>query len=63
MRAKSNGDPPDPDPDLDIDPATRRELEDRIAEISRENALLEKVAPTNFLIRVPARADRPSLSI
>lgn len=43
---KSNGDPPDPD----IDPATRRQLGDRIAEISRENALLEKVAPANFLI-------------
>lgn len=48
MRAKSDGDPPDPDPD--IDPATRRQLEDRIAEISRENALLEKVIPTKLLI-------------
>jgi hypothetical protein len=46
-RAKSNGDSPDP-PDPEIDPATRRQLEDRIAEISRENALLEKVAPTYF---------------
>ncbi|KAF8506038.1 hypothetical protein F5888DRAFT_1839915 [Russula emetica] len=47
-QAKSNGDPQDPD----IDPATRRQLEDRIAEISRENALLEKALLDNELAEV-----------
>jgi hypothetical protein len=29
--------------DPEIDPATRREMEDRISELSKENAVLEKV--------------------
>ncbi|KAH9998330.1 hypothetical protein BJV77DRAFT_1064847 [Russula vinacea] len=37
-RAKLDNDPSDPA----IDPANRRQLEDRIAELSRENAVLEK---------------------
>jgi hypothetical protein len=41
-RTKSDGDPSDPE----IDPATRQELEDRIAELSKENAVLEKVILT-----------------
>jgi hypothetical protein len=41
-RTKSDGDPSDPE----IDPATRRELEDRMAELSKENAVLEKVILT-----------------
>jgi hypothetical protein len=40
-RTKSDGDPSPSDPE--IDPATRRELEDRISELSKENAVLEKV--------------------
>jgi hypothetical protein len=35
-------------PDPELGPATRRQLEDRIAELSRENAILEKV--TRLLI-------------
>ncbi|KAI0248670.1 hypothetical protein BJV78DRAFT_1284572 [Lactifluus subvellereus] len=39
QRAQPDGDPSDPD----LDPATRRQLEDRIAKLSHENAMLEKV--------------------
>jgi hypothetical protein len=38
-RTEPEGDPSNPE----IDPATRRELENRIAELSKENAVLEKV--------------------
>ncbi|KAI9508672.1 hypothetical protein F5148DRAFT_979510 [Russula earlei] len=37
-RPKPDDDPPDPE----ISPATRKQMEDRIAELSRENAVLEK---------------------
>ena len=38
-RAKADSERCDPE----IDPATRREMEDRIGELSKENAVLEKV--------------------
>lgn len=57
-RAESNGDPPDPD----IDPVTRRQLEDRIAEISRENALLEKRFTQALLDNELAQVSNKNLS-
>jgi len=44
-RAKADGEGSDPE----IEPATRREMEDRIGELSKENAVLEKVVFARLL--------------
>jgi len=52
-KAEGEGDPSNPG----IDPATRRELEDRIAELSKENAVLEKVIFDSTSTRMEPECD------